>query len=171
MYRQSWCIIRLRLNLRKVEAEETSEQSWCIIRLRLNLRKDSSGGLDFLDAFGGWVEATPQPASVVCNLGEVVQLITGGLYPATVHRVRRPTVAGRLSAPFFWNPSLDVEVQPFALAGKVPSLTGRPEEAENRMLQSYGMNAFKSLARSHPRVLARHHPDLRVLPDGQVVYR
>eukprot|EP00439_Symbiodinium_sp_Y106_P081300 s18_g20.t1 len=138
------------------------------------LLQDPSGGLDFLDASGGWVEATPQPASVVCNLGEVVQLITGGRYPATVHRVRRPTVAGRLSAPFFWNPSLDVEVQPLDLAGKVPSLTGRigrPEEAQNRMLQSYGMNAFKSLARSHPRVLERHHPDLQVLPDGQVVYR
>ncbi|CAE7792702.1 DIN11 [Symbiodinium sp. CCMP2592] len=101
------------------------------------LLQDSSGGLDFLDASGGWVEATPQPASVVCNLGEVVQLITGGRYPATVHRVRRPTVAGRLSAPFFWNPSLDVEVQPLDLAGKVPSLTGRPEEAQNRMLQRW----------------------------------
>ena len=39
----------------------------------------------------------------------------------------------------------------------------------NAMLSEYGANAFKSLARSHPAVFARHHADLRVLDDGRVV--
>ena len=41
----------------------------------------------------------------------------------------------------------------------------------NAMLPAYGANAFKSLARSHPRVFARHHPDLEVTGDGRVVAR
>ena len=36
------------------------------------------------------------------------------------------------------------------------------------MLRQYGANALKSLARSHPAVFAAHHPDLRLLEDGQV---
>ena len=39
----------------------------------------------------------------------------------------------------------------------------------NKLHDAYGINAFKSLARSHPAVFARHHPDLVVLPDGTVV--
>ena len=41
----------------------------------------------------------------------------------------------------------------------------------NAMLREYGLNAFKSLARSHPAVFAAHHPDLLVEEDGQVVRR
>eukprot|EP00933_Yihiella_yeosuensis_P075305 TRINITY_DN8462_c1_g3_i1.p1 TRINITY_DN8462_c1_g3~~TRINITY_DN8462_c1_g3_i1.p1 ORF type:complete len:460 (+),score=74.27 TRINITY_DN8462_c1_g3_i1:65-1381(+) len=138
------------------------------------LLQDGVGGLEALDATGRWVAADPIPGSVVCNLGEVIQLLTGGIYPSTVHRVRRPSstaAQGRLSAPFFWNPSLGVVVEPVNMSGSVASLVGRPSEIENRMLRSYGMNAFKSLARSHPKIFARHHPDLECLPDGQVVLR
>ena len=38
----------------------------------------------------------------------------------------------------------------------------------NKLSAEYGVNAFKSLARSHPTVLAAHHPDL-CLVDGVVV--
>ncbi|CAJ1423067.1 unnamed protein product [Effrenium voratum] len=135
------------------------------------LWQDEAGGLEFLDAQGCWIPALPIPASMVCNLGEVVQLLTGGVYPATVHRVLRPGAAGRVSLPYFWNPSLDVEVRPLELGALPAQLLGRPKESENKMLPSYGMNAFKSLARSHPEVFARHHPDLACLPDGEVVYK
>ena len=37
------------------------------------------------------------------------------------------------------------------------------------MLREYGLNALKSLARSHPAVFAAHHPDLRLEEDGQIV--
>ncbi|CAE8733233.1 unnamed protein product [Polarella glacialis] len=141
------------------------------------LLQDEVGGLEFLDSSGGWVPANPVKGSVVCNLGEVVQLMTRGVYPATVHRVKRPSLKasqglGRLSAPFFWNPSLNQEIEPLNLPGATPpKLVGRRGESQNRMLRSYGMNAFKSLARSHPTVFARHHPDLTCMSDGQVVRR
>jgi len=41
---------------------------------------------------------------------------------------------------------------------------------DNVIHGSYGTNAFKSLARSHPAVFQRHHPDLTLLSEeGRVV--
>ena len=66
----------------------------------------------------------------------------------------------------------------FANFGACPKLRddGYDEKAHwrrprNAMLTEYGANALKSLARSHPAVFARHHPDLAVLEDGRVVRR
>lgn len=138
------------------------------------LLQDDVGGLEVMNSAGVWVAAPPLPGSLVCNLGEVLQLLTGGAYLSTVHRVRRPGPGrGRLSAPYFWNPSLDAIVEPLPeLRGDsaMPELQ-RGAHASNRLLPSYGMNAFKSLARSHPQAFARHHPDLECLPDGQVIAR
>ena len=49
--------------------------------------------------------------------------------------------------------------------------TGSHGKGGNRLIGEYGANALKSLARSHPEVMARHHPDLEVKPDGSVVRR
>jgi len=141
------------------------------------LLQDEVGGLEVLSSSGLWVPAEPLPASLVCNLGELVQLLSGGRYLSTVHRVQRPPHSGlgRVSAPFFWNPALEAQIEPLVLPGDstvvAPSAAERPGQAVNRLLPSYGMNAFKSLARSHPGVFARHHPDLQCLPDGLVVQR
>jgi len=138
------------------------------------LLQDDVGGLEVLNSAGKWVPAVPMPNSIVCNLGEVVQLLSGGEYLSTVHRVQRPQ-RGRISAPYFWNPSLDATIEPLVLPGHDVKRTvleaQRPGPAVNQLISSYGMNAFKSLARSHPEVFARHHADLLCLPNGQVVLR
>ena len=41
-------------------------------------------------------------------------------------------------------------------------------QGKNAQVAEYGANAFKSLARSHPAVMVRHHPDLRVCEDGRI---
>eukprot|EP00928_Gymnodinium_smaydae_P092282 TRINITY_DN7611_c0_g1_i2.p1 TRINITY_DN7611_c0_g1~~TRINITY_DN7611_c0_g1_i2.p1 ORF type:complete len:405 (-),score=63.44 TRINITY_DN7611_c0_g1_i2:112-1326(-) len=146
------------------------------------LLQDSTGGLEVLSRDGQhWLAAHPMPSSLICNLGEVLQLLSGDTYLSTVHRVVRPIeggrATGRISAPYFWNPSLDTVITP--LVGRDAASrrdahetsSERPSEEVNRLLPAYGMNALKSLARSHPRVLAMHHPDLRVQADGLVVRR
>merc|ERR1711924_263689 len=99
--------------------------------------------------------------SFVCNLGEVLELLTSGLYRSAVHRVRRPSPGcDRLSVPYFWNPSLDSIPQPLSLPSMHLSqacmlrdapprrgIDARPQEDENVILSYYGMNALKSLAR------------------------
>ena len=47
----------------------------------------------------------------------------------------------------------------------------KKEKKKNPLLEAYGANALKSLARSHPEVMARHHPDLVVGEDGAVARR
>uniref|UniRef100_A0A7S1B101 Fe2OG dioxygenase domain-containing protein n=1 Tax=Noctiluca scintillans TaxID=2966 RepID=A0A7S1B101_NOCSC len=127
------------------------------------LLQDSVGGLEVQNNDGHWVPATPLPGSLICNLGEMLQLITNGEYVSTVHRVTQPS-ENRISAPYFWNPSLNAHVEPLLPMAE-------PTSSINRLIPQYGMNAFKSLARSHPEVFSQHHPDLRCLPDGSVVRR
>ncbi|HAS12230.1 MAG TPA: isopenicillin N synthase family oxygenase [Acidimicrobiaceae bacterium] len=74
------------------------------------LAQDDVGGLEVRTPTG-WVEAPPVPDSFVCNLGDMLERVTGGVYRSTPHRVRRPP-RGRLSFPFFLDPSWDAEIVP-----------------------------------------------------------
>ena len=152
------------------------------------LLQDGVGGLQVQNGAGTWIDAPPIDRTVVVNLGEMLQLVTGGYFLATPHRVRSGRVVGdgsdpaRYSLPYFWNPRLDFRAVP--IDPLPPGLEWqRPDRAadaarrtsphgdagpENRLLTCYGENAFKSLARSHPQVMRRHHSDLEVLRDGSV---
>jgi len=58
----------------------------------------------------GWVDAPPRPGSFVCNLGDMLERLSGGRYRSTAHRVRNGSGAERLSFPFFLDPSWDAVV-------------------------------------------------------------
>jgi isopenicillin N synthase-like dioxygenase len=75
------------------------------------LLQDASGGLE-VHTPRGWVDAPPVPGSFVCNLGDMLERMTGGAYRSTPHRVRSPGVADRLSFPFFFDPGWDARVRP-----------------------------------------------------------
>lgn len=109
-------------------ADEVPDATWGVQEhtdygLLTLLRQDDVGGLEVRTP-AGWVEAPPVPDSFVCNLGDMLERMTGGAYRSTPHRVRRPPV-GRLSFPFFLDPSWDAEIVP------VPGLgdTGAPAPA------------------------------------------
>jgi isopenicillin N synthase-like dioxygenase len=78
------------------------------------LRQDATGGLEVRTS-AGWTPAPPIPGSFVCNLGDMLERMTGGLYRSTPHRVRSPEQSGRLSLAFFFDPSWDAEVAPLPL--------------------------------------------------------
>lgn len=75
------------------------------------LRQDNSGGLQ-IKSRSNWIDAPPIPGSLVCNIGDMLDRMTGGLYRSTPHRVRNKSDRGRLSLPFFFDPSFDAEVRP-----------------------------------------------------------
>jgi isopenicillin N synthase-like dioxygenase len=75
------------------------------------LRQDDTGGLEVRTPTG-WTIAPPLPGSFVCNLGDMLERMTGGLYRSTPHRVRNTGRAGRVSFAFFFDPSWDAEVRP-----------------------------------------------------------
>ena len=89
------------------------------------LRQDTSGGLQ-VHAPSGWIDAPPIPGTFVCNLGDMLERMTGGRYRSTPHRVRNPGEADRLSFPFFFDPAWDAQVLP------VPGLDEEPAPARDR---------------------------------------
>jgi isopenicillin N synthase-like dioxygenase len=125
---------------------------------------------------------------LICNLGEQAETWSRGYFLATPHRVimRAPAAAEhqdhrctttqrpRTSIPLFYNPCLSASMGPLDEEGlRVPWQHPRGyqhwRQKDNTMIPSVGENTFKSLARSHPEVFAKHHPDLQILPGGRIV--
>jgi isopenicillin N synthase-like dioxygenase len=78
------------------------------------LKQDRTGGLE-VKSKSGWLEAKPVPGSFVCNIGDMLDRMTGGLYRSTAHRVKSPPDRDRMSFPFFFDPSFDAQIKPIEL--------------------------------------------------------
>jgi len=75
------------------------------------LHQDHIGGLA-VHTPGGWIDAPPIAGSFVCNIGDMLDRMTGGLYKSTPHRVKRNTSGhDRLSFPLFFDPNFEARVQ------------------------------------------------------------
>lgn len=87
------------------------------------LKQDDCGGLEVRAGHGQWVQAPPVPGTFVVNLGDMLEMWTGGRYRATPHRVRNAAGRFRYSYPFFFDPSWDAKLDPIedALMGDAPS--------------------------------------------------
>lgn len=88
------------------------------------LAQDSSGGLQ-VKGPGGWIDAVPLEDAFVCNIGDMLERMTGGRYHSTPHRVRNLSGRDRLSMPFFFDPGFDAVVEPIPGVG-----VGRDDRGE-----------------------------------------
>jgi isopenicillin N synthase-like dioxygenase len=84
------------------------------------LKQDHHGGLQVRARAGGWIEAPPVPDTFVCNIGDMLDRLTGGHYRSTPHRVVPSVGHHRLSWPFFLDPSWDADVRPVGRAELAP---------------------------------------------------
>ena len=76
------------------------------------LHQDNVGGLAVHTTPGGWIDAPPIAGAFVCNIGDMLDRMTGGLYKSTPHRVKRNTSGRhRLSFPLFFDPNFEARVQ------------------------------------------------------------
>ncbi|PPQ66258.1 hypothetical protein CVT24_007276 [Panaeolus cyanescens] len=64
------------------------------------------------DQEGIWIDADPIPGCVVCNIGEMWEIWTNGLYRSTLHRVIHRGTNYRVSIPFFFEPNFDAYIKP-----------------------------------------------------------
>lgn len=98
------------------------------------LKQDDSGGLQVKSRSGwpasGWVDAPPIAGSFVCNIGDMLDRMTGGLYRSTPHRVRNLSSRNRLSFPFFFDPNFNAEVKP--IQPKLPA-SDDPQERWDKL--------------------------------------
>jgi len=91
------------------------------------LWQDDVGGLQ-VKTPDGWVDAPPSPGSFVCNIGDMLDRMTGGLYRSTPHRVALNTSGrDRLSMPFFFDPHFEARVRP--IEGLTPSAAAQDRAA------------------------------------------
>ncbi len=81
------------------------------------LLQDDAGGLE-VRSRSQWVAAPPIPGSFVCNIGDMLDRMTRGLFRSTPHRVRNPAPRNRMSFPFFFDPNFFARVQPIDLPGR-----------------------------------------------------
>lgn len=78
------------------------------------LGQDDTGGLE-VHTPAGWTAVPPTSGALVCNLGDMLERMTGGHYRSTPHRVRPPVESERISFPFFFDPGWDASVAPIPL--------------------------------------------------------
>ncbi len=106
---------------------------------------------------GEWIEANPLPGAFVVNIGEMLEIASGGHLRATEHRVRL-FARERISVPYFFDPRLDarfpVLTLPAELAAQARGITA--DRGGERIFSVYGRNAWNSRLRAHPDVAAAH---------------
>ncbi|MFM9862585.1 MAG: isopenicillin N synthase family dioxygenase [Micropepsaceae bacterium] len=80
------------------------------------LAQDNCGGLQ-VKARDGWIEAPPIEGTLVCNIGDMLDRLTGGVYRSTPHRVRNVSGRERLSFPLFFDPAFAAVIEPLPAHG------------------------------------------------------
>jgi isopenicillin N synthase-like dioxygenase len=121
------------------------------------LAQDDRGGLQ-VHAPDGWVDVPAEPDVLVCNIGDMLDRLTGGRYRSTPHRVRNLSGQSRLSFPFFFDPSWDAEVVPLPLDGSPPAddVARRWDGSSVRLWSgTYGDYLTAKVARVFPELFAR----------------
>src|SRR5262245_6020090 len=100
------------------------------------LLQDDAGGLE-VKSRSRWVPAPPVEGSFVCNIGDMLDRMTGGLYRSTPHRVRNPAPRDRLSFPFFFDPNFSAPVRPIELSGQGPPRDDRDERWDRASVHAF----------------------------------
>ncbi|KAG2805764.1 hypothetical protein JG687_00011722 [Phytophthora cactorum] len=91
--------------------------------LTILLQDDQVASLQVLHrASQTWVNVSPRKGTYTINIGDLVQVWSNDRFVAPLHRVLASNKAGRFSAPFFYLPAYDVEVEPIVVkVGEVPN--------------------------------------------------
>ena len=79
------------------------------------LATDGTPGLE-VNTHSEWTPAPADADMVICNLGDMLDRLTGGRYRSTPHRVRNHAGRDRYSLPYFLDPGWDAVVDPLSFA-------------------------------------------------------
>ncbi len=95
------------------------------------LWQDDVGGLQ-VRTDAGWIDAPPLPGSFVCNVGDMLDRMTGGRYRSLPHRVAINTSGrDRISIPLFFDPDFAWRVSPVPGASAGSDDSGRRWDGAN----------------------------------------
>lgn len=118
------------------------------------LAQDAGGGLEVRGRWG-WIDAPPIAGSFVCNIGDMLDRMSGGRYRSTPHRVRNRGSRDRISFPFFFDPNFAAEVRPIPGPAAVDDRSERWDRASVHDFQgTYGEYLLGKVARVFPELEA-----------------
>ena len=115
-------------------------------------------GLEVMNGDGQWIDAPPIDNAFVVNIGDMLEVWTGGTYVATSHRVRKVTEE-RYSFPLFFACDYATVVEP------LPKFAS-PEVLAKYPPVSAGDHLFAQTAQSFTYLKQRLERGELVLPDG-----
>ena len=72
------------------------------------------GGLEVLNKDGSWIKVSPSSEAIVCNIGDMMQLVTDKKLKSTTHRVIQDKLTEskpRYSIPFFLHPAPSINLR------------------------------------------------------------
>mmetsp|Transcript_12165 Transcript_12165/g.19642 ORF Transcript_12165/g.19642 Transcript_12165/m.19642 type:complete len:414 (-) Transcript_12165:790-2031(-) len=101
-----------------LKGEDLSLSKFCVNRHTDSgaltiLAQDENGPISLQVRKGDqWYSIPPVPDAFVINVGDLMQVWTNDLFQAPEHRVLTNRTRERFSAPFFYNPSYDTDVEP-----------------------------------------------------------
>ena len=98
------------------------------------LTQDDAGGLEVRTP-EGWETAWPIAGAIVCNVGDMLERITGGRFIAAPHRVFNASGRERLSFPFFYDPDFTAPMR--GLPGVASVRTARGARWDAQDLRSF----------------------------------
>lgn len=110
------------------------------------LLQDETPGLQVWDYEGEeWRDVVPNADAYVVNVGDMLQMWTGGRYKSSLHRVINRTGRDRYSVPFFFDGNIETVLSPLdgsaPLGGKAPTVE---EHMRERFQSTYGRGAKRA---------------------------
>ncbi|MCR5880397.1 isopenicillin N synthase family oxygenase [Phenylobacterium sp. J367] len=120
------------------------------------LAQDRYGGLQ-VKTPGGWIEAPPIEGALVCNIGDMLERLTGGRFRSTPHRVRNVSGHDRLSFPLFFDPDFTARMQPLPQAATADRHSDRTERWDKASVHdfsgTYGDYLLGKVAKVFPQLV------------------
>jgi isopenicillin N synthase-like dioxygenase len=114
------------------------------------LAQDDAGGLE-VKSRKGWVAAPPIPGTLICNIGDMLDRLTGGAYRSTPHRARNVSGKSRISFPFFFDPGFAAQIVPLPGAEIVEDREQRWDRASVHAFSgTYGDYLLDKVSRVFP---------------------
>ncbi|CAL4933140.1 unnamed protein product [Urochloa decumbens] len=80
--------------------------------LTLVNQDDDMCALEVQNRSGVWIHANPIPGTFVCNIGDMLEVWSNGIYQPTIHRVINNSHQCRVSAVFFYETNFDAAIEP-----------------------------------------------------------
>lgn len=144
------------------------------------LLQDDNAGLEAQANDNSWYPVDPVRASLVVNIGELLQLITQNYFIATPHRVVNKTDNLRYSSAFFYSPDLNTLLTPLPIekayvdevmrsqrhrseglmASRAEMATGTGGMASQHRPAVFGEKYWQRWVRSYPGIARRFYPEL-----------